>query len=741
MNPQQSCVIICRMTETSPLKSTTIVKSVARYFYAAILDNFDAKSSILEKYMTGGGDIDIQKMIDVAKSDEAAREKILKFVPADLLDANQETLDAVNEAFRDIYEKSLKGGYVRAALEVLYDSKFQSEFNKMTDGWLSKVQERVENLPFNPVLAFLNAVGGSTLHPSDYSAVTPRKAAKEGNKEKVNNPYTAYKVYAQGTYSKLLICHKAAGLLAPEDRNNLDKLLAKFLDVIFNEKEIRYYTTRDGDTVEIVPRESIQNFVNSDIDENKEKLYDDWMRNSYILQYQEEAIDRILQRFNDYVPYELDSEIKKIRSDDKISIRKKIANECRIIYFSWKKKNNLDKLGTYASGSMLDSNEKDFIRRYFNSVADWLDSLDDDMRDIFNEQTDCRFFTRKKSLKEKKESLEWLVGSNQIPDDMPEDIREKLEKLPRNTVWQGIINKYNGETQQQNDILRNNIENPVHSHKDAYGSETRKEELIHGYFNRLHQRRKELDDSFITEFDRQTKRLFTSMEESLNIKQEALDLLVHDKAACSYLPEDMRILIESYEKEKAELYAISKTLVLPDALTQPRQNLLSNLSEPAHCLFSLIDKDFYEAPSFCSGVYNLISGFDSNTSGPRLRGTKLSKALKDSMHALLPSNKAKKDFDAYLNEKENTCPDTNIPWKELAEKFLPKPKDNDQEGSINRLKMLYAIAMLDKEHSWEGSFNWYKRELDESSDIELEKQMFRKKMGSINDRFRQKMGC
>lgn len=613
-------------------KPINLTKLLAEYFYAVTLYDYRKNEvlipdELLERYATDNGSFDIDRFIEDAKTGAFKKDYYDLLLPADLLTADSGTLKEIAAVHADIQKKSMKGGYIRAVLEVLHDKRFREEFNKKTEGFLDKAPGKEDFIQL-----FLKTAANQDSW--NYSAVTPKKAAQEGNKDKVNNPYTAYKLFGQGEYSKLLIGYRAAPSLP------LDKLRAKGFDAILTDENVCTIKNDDGSRSPIIPYEGVTKKLkldherylegvtkefkfNTDLYRVNKDYYTVWKQRFLVLDMQMDEITKALQAFNDYVPYELNEELES-----------KLNKLCEDIYNKYiNARFYLDRYDTYADGKRYSDDDCKTVNDTFKKYYPYFDSSDENSK---------KTSVKPKSIADK---IRWLLDKKESPL-----IKDSLNKDLEGKVWTRILHTF----QTENALSGNRQVN------DGNGSTTELFDLV--------------------EDKRETK----------------------------------------YEE--------------------------GSLSEPALCLFNLIDKNFHEAPSFCSGVYKFISKFDSNTSVPILRGTKAGeenkfiKALKSSMHALLPSNKAKKDFDAYLNEKENTCPDKNIPWEELAEKFLPKPKDNDHEGSISKLKMLYAIAMLDKEHSWEGSFNQYKSKLDASSDIEQAKKIFKEKMDSINKRFRQRMG-
>ena len=189
-----------------------LTKLLAEYFYAVTLYD-DRKNKdlipdgLLEQYATDDGSFAIDRLIEDTRNGKFREEYYRYLLPADLLTVDSGTLKEIGKVHADIRRKSLKGGYIRAVLEVLYDSKFQAEFNRKTNGFLEKASGRQDF-----ILLFLKRASTQDNRGKrrwDYSGATEIKeiGKKEKGKtmEMVNNPYTAYKLFGQGEYSKLLI--------------------------------------------------------------------------------------------------------------------------------------------------------------------------------------------------------------------------------------------------------------------------------------------------------------------------------------------------------------------------------------------------------------------------------------------------------------------------------------------------------------------------------------------------------
>ena len=73
-----------------------------------------------------------------------------------MLGVDAATLKEIEEAYKEIADKKLKGGYIRAVLKILYDERYQAEFNALTSGFLKDAFGKKENSKFSIVLSFIN---------------------------------------------------------------------------------------------------------------------------------------------------------------------------------------------------------------------------------------------------------------------------------------------------------------------------------------------------------------------------------------------------------------------------------------------------------------------------------------------------------------------------------------------------------------------------------------------------------
>ncbi|MCR5621806.1 MAG: hypothetical protein K6G18_08105 [Treponema sp.] len=407
-----------------------LTKLLAEYFYAVTLYD-DRKNKdlipdgLLEQYVTDDGSFAIDRLIEDTRNGKFREEYYRYLLPADLLTADSGTLKEIGKVHADNQKSSLKGGYIRAVLEVLYDSKFQAEFNRKTNGFLEKASGRQDFILLFLKLASTQDNRGKRRW--DYSGATEIKeiGKKEKGKtmEMVNNPYTAYKLFGQGEYSKLLIGLRAmqwpamdglqkkyAGTKLEEDdvyTFQFTDLRKKGMEAILADEAVCMYTTKAGKEILIIP----DGRPGSTIPYNSE-----------VVCRQIQEITTVLQHFNNYIPYELDGDLKA-----------KLHKECTSIYFKKCK-------GEFI---VFDKNEADFVNRYYKAVVNGLTDVN---RKAFDEASGRLFITKNGSIMQKIQSLSMLMYSKHALQKYPDaKVQLQIQKLAENERWQGILGKYKNE--------------------------------------------------------------------------------------------------------------------------------------------------------------------------------------------------------------------------------------------------------------------------------------------------------
>ena len=420
----------------------------------------DAYISLITRYIIeteGGTQFDRLRFIHDARDFNKAQKEIYdSLLPPELLSASDDILNEIEYAYKRLQKDAQKGGYVRAVLEILHDLKYQAKFNELTDNILKELLNSKDN---SIVLSFMDSALEQFSRESresfyeyswNYRKVTQIKAigsTKDGETEKVNNPYSAYKVYAQGQYSKLLIGYES-------DRNkkieSLKHLLADGFNAIISDEKIRTYKSKDGEIFIIIPDSKIRDLLKkfsvskpSDLKPSDLKIHDLLTKIIYL---QMDAIEKILQRFNGYVPYRLSEVIDEI------------AEQCKQIYFKhYKDTDNFDSLDKYSKGNRYDETQCQFITRYFDYV---MQGLTDDNREEFDRKTNYMFQTKCASIEDKLKALRTLLDSGNIDfhpckdkivrtqgtdeatdgkQTRPKTLRDIIDFLKDNKIWNEIL--------------------------------------------------------------------------------------------------------------------------------------------------------------------------------------------------------------------------------------------------------------------------------------------------------------
>lgn len=411
----------------------------------------DAYITLITRYIIeteGGTNFDRLRFIHDARGFNKDQKEIYdSLLPPELLSASDDILNEIEYAYKRLQKDAQKGGYVRAVLEVLHDLKYQAKFNELTDNILKELLNSKDN---SIVLSFMNSTLEQFSRESfyeyscNYRLVTQIKAigsTKDGETEKVNNPYSAYKVYAQGQYSKLLIGYES-------DRNkkieSLKHLLADGFNAIISDEKIRTYKSKDEEIFIIIPDSKILDLVkkNSESESSDSEILL-WTK---IFNLQTDAIEKILQRFNGYVPYRLSEVIDEI------------AEQCKQIYFKhYKDTDNFDSLDKYSKGNRYDETQCQFITRYFDYV---MQGLTDDNREEFDRKTNYMFQTKCASIEDKLKALRTLLDSGNIDfhpckdkivrtqgtdeatdgkQTRPKTLRDIIDFLKDNKIWNEIL--------------------------------------------------------------------------------------------------------------------------------------------------------------------------------------------------------------------------------------------------------------------------------------------------------------
>ena len=222
-------------------KSTEIAKIIIESFpdSAKIVKS----DSLFEKRFSESMDGEFFSLKIFVKNLKAHPDELQKYCVLSIEILNEkEFSDAEIEQLENEYDKSNgDGGYIKFLLEKIYDAKFKSELNKKIANYsrLGKT-DSVGKVYYDFVSDFLQKLNKSNFN---YSQFTPKKNMrskkyKDKNKpvEPIDNPFSLFKCYAQGEYSKILIALNSN--MEETSKENPDKLGIEGFEVILKDDAI-----------------------------------------------------------------------------------------------------------------------------------------------------------------------------------------------------------------------------------------------------------------------------------------------------------------------------------------------------------------------------------------------------------------------------------------------------------------------------------------------------------------------
>lgn len=265
------------------------------------------------------------------------------------------------EKILKIYKERPKESLSRIILEENYDKKFKTEFNKKADSFLKEPENYFIETFFKIIensYRFFSYNPDATNDYWDFSGITSRTYISGRNLEnKLDNIYNAYIVWAQAEYSKLLI-----GLLNDfKTTKPIKDIISNCINVICNDETIKKHISKIS-----YSEEDKKNFL------NKKKLSENAFNiNKEIYANQMLRINYLLQKYNDFKPYDLDTKYGKNNNKDKErTLREAIISECDTIAYNFKKYNLYKKDDIYSPSAILSKSQSNFITEFFNKVFD-----------------------------------------------------------------------------------------------------------------------------------------------------------------------------------------------------------------------------------------------------------------------------------------------------------------------------------------------------------------------------------
>ena len=226
------------------LTKEELVKVIADNFYISFLPSADKdfaaalqEIDVFTKYTNAKRIFDRESFINDAREKKTTIKLFEKFLPKELIFMGKikfkRSLHGINSYYQNIQTMKLEGGFKRAVIEYMYDKRFRENFNKLKFQepklFLSKpVTKKCMDIlwPYKESCFVLDYIKRNCYEDDwDFSSFTDRKGI--GRKQKRTyekfNQFTAYKLYAQGEYSKLRIGLKKQGIIDLKIRNDVRK--------------------------------------------------------------------------------------------------------------------------------------------------------------------------------------------------------------------------------------------------------------------------------------------------------------------------------------------------------------------------------------------------------------------------------------------------------------------------------------------------------------------------------------
>ena len=348
-------------------------------------------------------------------------------------------------------DKIIEYGIPQVCLEDLYDSNFRKKLEEKNSFFKQLHNENSERYyEFNLVPKFLdkasrmwsveykqtkNKLVAEKFIWFGYEEFTSRKQEVENNLEKTDREdvgklyksiYFIYETYAQGEYSKLHIGQKYSRDKAKEIElwnQALEKYIELSFDIISRKVNEYRYINDKNDFVKYGPiiRDNPKSETESDIKD-----------------YQITKINLNLQKFNDYIPWDLEDIFTRHKNGKYGSLLETLYNDCRFAP-SYYKSAQLEELFSKC--------EQDFIRENYKELYNFLsnkEAIMDSEWEIIYRATNCLLLDP--------EIKEGFGIFDKI------EVLSLLEEFIKTTTFQNIIKGKDLAT--QNLLFINDTDNP-----------------------------------------------------------------------------------------------------------------------------------------------------------------------------------------------------------------------------------------------------------------------------------------
>lgn len=461
--------------EETRLKNIQLVKMLERHFFVAFLpDSQEVVDELNENARQNS--FDFASLISTKNKN--TKEFLSNFLPKDEEFFRNEKLQ--KEIIKKYEENTelFKFGLPQVCLEEIYDSKFKKELNLRSDNVLESLNKNsLEKCgEFYLVEDFMEKIKSAwtfedkdlsyyeaevdfygikkhikTSEPktllfkwNNFSSVTLikqiGKKEKNSKPEKLDNIYSAYKVYAQGEYSKILIGYKAE-----KNVSSLKDFIKLGTDTIYKKLNSKYHAEKNTNddlirlSFHLADEENMINTESSDLDEYRFKHQKSFL----ITENQIFYINNELQKFDgSYVPQCLEDEYKS--SGEKKSWLDHLYENCVQIVQSFHKKwLDFDK---YETGLPFEKEEFQFVNKIFNSVISFRLNLSSSEKEIFDSGTKEKFKSVE-NVQSVFEKIKLLTELESVSKNST--ILEPLKNLFTKSKWQAVKQKLNIDNSQE----------------------------------------------------------------------------------------------------------------------------------------------------------------------------------------------------------------------------------------------------------------------------------------------------
>lgn len=478
--------------EETRLKNIQLVKMIARHFFVAFLPDSQEVIDELNENIKQDS-FDFSSLLSTQNKN--TKEFLANFLPKDEdFFKNKKLQKEIIKKYEENTEL-FKFGLPQVCLEEIYDSRFKEELERRADKVLESLEKNhsEDRKEFNLVADFMEKIKSAwTFEDKDlsyyeaevdfygikkhikisepktllfkwnnFSSVTSikqiGKKEKNSKPEKLDNIYSAYKVYGQGEYSKILI-----GCKAGKKFSSIKDCIKLGTNTICKKLNSKYHSEKNTTddlirlSFHISDEEDLINTEAGDLD----KYRFNHQKSFQITEKQIFYINNELQKFDgSYVPQCLEDDYKS--SGEKKSLLDHLYENCVQIVQSFHKKwLDFDK---YETGLPFEKEEFQFINKNFNSVISFRLNLSSSEKGIFDSETKEKFKSVEnvQSVFEKIKLLSELESISKASKTL-----EPLKSLFTKNAWQSVKQKlnidnsleYEAEKKSQKPVFSDNID-------------------------------------------------------------------------------------------------------------------------------------------------------------------------------------------------------------------------------------------------------------------------------------------